>query len=75
MSPTTTRVALNALTCPGCECRMCISEATRCIESLDGVVHVRLDRRRQALVVRHDADLTDESSIRSCVSSTGLQVT
>lgn len=74
MSPTTTRVSLSALTCPGCECRMCISEAARCIESLDGVVHVRLDRRNQAFVVRHDPDLIDVSSIRSCVSSTGLQM-
>ena len=75
MSPATTQVSLRALTCPGCDCRMCLSEATRCIESLDGVVHVRLDRRRQAFVVRHDPDLIDESSIRSCVSSTGLQIT
>ncbi|MGI9529079.1 MAG: hypothetical protein ACR2NG_05160 [Acidimicrobiia bacterium] len=54
---------------------MCLSEAVRCIESLDGVVHVRLDRRGQAFVVRHDPTLADETSIRSCVSATGLQIT
>lgn len=75
MSPTTTNVALSALTCPGCDCRMCLTEAVRCIESLEGVVHVRLDRRGQAFVVRHDPALADETSIRSCVSATGLQIT
>jgi copper chaperone CopZ len=53
---------------------MCVSEAARSIEALDGVMFVRIDRRRQAFVVRHDPSLADETSILSCVSSTGLQI-
>ena len=74
MSPTTTQVPLRGLTCPGCDCRMCVTEAARSIESLDGVIHVRVDRRRVAFIVRHDPSLADEAAIRSCVSATGLQV-
>ena len=74
MSPTTTQVALRGLTCPGCDCRMCITEAAHRISSMDGVVHVRVDHRRPAFVVRHDPTLVDETDIASCVSATGLQV-
>ena len=71
MPPTTTSVPVAAFACPGCDCRMCVSDAAKAIESLDGVVHVRVDRRKRAFVVRHEPTL-GMSAIESCIVDAGL---
>ena len=72
MATTITNVPVVSLTCPGCDCRMCASDASRAIESLDGVRHVRVDRRRGEFVVRHDPALAGVDDIESCLTESGL---
>ena len=68
MAPITTSLPVASMTCPGCDCRMCASDAARAIEA---VIHVRVDRFRGTFVVRHDPAV-DVDVITACVSDAGL---
>ena len=69
-----TRIDLAALTCPGCECGECVTGALRDIGEVSGVDHVRVDRRRTQIVVRHVPDDDLPSKFRNIVEERGLEV-
>ncbi|MGI9667218.1 MAG: heavy-metal-associated domain-containing protein [Acidimicrobiia bacterium] len=72
--PTTLKIPVQALTCPGCDCGMCVGTAITSIDLLDGVSHVRVDRLRKQFVVRMDDVAVGEGEIISRIESTGLSV-
>ena len=69
-----TRIDLAALTCPGCDCGECVTGALRDIGEVAGVDHVRVDRRRTQIVVRHDPDDVEPSQLHVIVEERGLEV-
>lgn len=79
MSPTpstvtTSHIAVASLFCKGCDCGLCVSDVLTMLDETAGVVHVRVDRRRRAFVVRHDADV-EPGILASAVSRSKLAVT
>lgn len=67
-----TRIGLAALTCPGCDCGACVTESIQEIGRTHGVVHVRVDRRRTQLVVRHEHDAVSTNQISAILESKGV---
>ncbi len=72
MATTETRIDLVDLVCPGCDCGTCVSESIREIGQIPGVNHVRVDRRRIQIVVRHDADGVSNDRLRAVVEAKGI---
>jgi len=69
-----TRINLAALTCPGCDCGECVTGALADIGALSGVDHVRVDRRRTQIVVRHVPDDVSPDQLHDIVEERGLEV-
>jgi copper chaperone CopZ len=74
MEITETRIDLAAFTCPGCDCGECVTGALRDIGEVSGVDHVRVDRRRTQIVVRHVPDDVSPGQLRDIVEERGLEV-
>jgi hypothetical protein len=71
MPLTETRLDLVAFTCPGCDCGECLTGALREMEAISGVEHVRIDRMRTQIVVRHDPDGVTPVHLRDIVKDRG----
>jgi copper chaperone CopZ len=69
-----TRIDLTAFTCPGCDCGECVTGALRDIGKVPGVDHVRVDRRRTQIVVRHDPFDVLPEQLHDIVRERGLEV-
>ena len=79
MSPTpstvtTSHISVASLSCEGCDCGLCVSDVMAMLDETAGVMHVRVDRRQRAFVVRHEADV-DAGLLTSVVSGSKLAVT
>ncbi len=74
MAITETRIGLVDLTCSGCDCGGCVTESLQEIARMHGVVHVRIDRRRTQIVVRHDHEEVSLRQISKVVETKGLGV-
>ncbi len=72
MPITETRIGLVGLTCPGCDCGSCVTESLRDIAKIDGVTHVRVDRLKTQIVVRHDHEDVQSDQITRLVESKGI---
>lgn len=51
---------------------MCVTDAVSQLERLDGVAHVRLDRRRSCFVVRHETETVDPAALEAVIGDTGV---
>jgi copper chaperone CopZ len=71
-SPATTHIPVASFNCVGCDCGACASDAAENLESIDGVVHVRLDRSRRAFVVRYQSGSVDEAMLVAAIRSAKL---
>ena len=69
-----TRIDLVSFTCEGCDCGECVGDSMRAIHQLPGVDHVRTDRRRTQIVVRHDADDVSPAELREIVRERGIEL-
>jgi len=79
MSPTpsnvtTSHISVASLTCEGCDCGLCVSDVMTMLDETTGVVHVRVDRRQRAFVVRHETGL-EAGILASVVAGSKLAVT
>jgi copper chaperone CopZ len=72
-SPTTASIQVASFNCDGCDCGACASDAADNLAEIDGVVHVRLDRRRRAFVIRYDEGTVDEAHLISVIRSAKLK--
>jgi len=72
MPITETRIGLIGLTCPGCDCGSCVTESIRDIAKIDGVIHVRVDRMKKQIVVRHDHEDVQSDQITRLVEAKGI---
>lgn len=70
-----TRIGLTSLTCPGCDCGACVTLSIQEIAQTHGVVHVRIDRRRTEVVVRHEHDAVTPTQISTILESKGIELT
>ncbi len=73
MTPTTSNIPVMSFNCGGCDCGRCGSDALSSIASLDGVVHVRANRRASTFTIRYDPDLVDESVLVDQIRSARLR--
>ncbi len=74
MSTQRQTIPVARLTCPGCDCGACVTEAVARIGALDGVVYVGIDRLRPGFVVRFSDDDVDLESIRGIIEGAQLDV-
>jgi len=68
------RIPVTCLTCPGCDCGACVTEAAAKIGSSAGVVYVGIDRLLPGFVVRFDDDLEDLDAIRSMIAAANIEL-
>ena len=73
MTPTTSNISVVSFNCGGCDCGRCGSEALSTIAVIDGVVHVRANRRTSTFTVRYDPDLVDETVLVDRIRSARLR--
>jgi copper chaperone CopZ len=69
-----TRIDLVSFTCDDCDCGACVTDSMRAIHQIPGVDHVRTDRRRTQIVVRHEADGVTPAELRQVFSSRGIDL-
>jgi copper chaperone CopZ len=72
MAITETRIGLVEFTCPGCDCGVCVSDSMREIAQINGVLHVRVDRRRTQIVVRHEHEDVSVNQLSDIVAARGI---
>lgn len=68
------RIDLVDLICEGCDCGQCVSQSLEVIGRMHSVEHVRVDRLRTQIVVRHEQDGVSFEQLSSVVQSKGLQM-
>ena len=73
MTPTVSHIPVDSFSCAGCECGSCASDAAAAIASMDGVVHVRVDRRTRSFVIRHDPTV-DAASLHERIEAAKIRV-
>lgn len=69
-----TRIDLVSFACPGCDCGTCVTDSIQEIHRIPGVEHVRTDRRRVQIVVRHDSDDVSQEQLRNVVKTRGIKL-
>jgi copper chaperone CopZ len=69
-----TRIDLVSFKCDGCDCGACVADSMRAIHQIPGVDHVRTDRRRTQIVVRHDADGVRPTELREVFRARGIEL-
>jgi copper chaperone CopZ len=69
-----TRIDVVSFACPGCDCGTCVTESIREIHRIPGVDHVRTDRRRTQIVVRHDSNHVSQEQLRDIVKARGIKL-
>lgn len=73
MPLTETRITLEGIVCIGCDCGVCISQAVKEIGLLPGVSHVRVDRLRSEMVIRHDSRDAVAEDFSKVMSAAGIE--
>ncbi len=73
MTPTVSHIPVRSFTSAGCDCSTCMSDAVASMESVAGVISVRLDRLRTAFIVRYDPSVASESDLVGCVEASRLE--
>lgn len=68
----TSHVSVRSFSCDGCDCGACGTDAVRDLIDTPGVMHVRLDRRARAFVVRHDTVGVDVAAIEAIIDDARL---
>lgn len=68
------RIPVTRLTCPGCDCGACVTEAAAKIGTSIGVLYVGIDRRLPGFVVRFDDGLEDIDAIRSMITDARIEL-
>ena len=74
MTPTVSHIPVTSLSCAGCDCGSCASDAAAAIASMDGVLHVRVDRRTRSFVIRHDATVADATSLHERIAAAKIRI-
>lgn len=67
-----TRIDLASFTCANCDCGTCVTDSMTEIRQITGVAHVRTDRRRTQVVVRHDPDSVSSAELREIFRARGI---
>lgn len=73
MTPTVSHIPVDSFSCVGCDCGSCASDAAAAIASMDGVLHVRVDRRRRSFVIRHDPAV-DATSLHERIEAAKIRL-
>lgn len=68
------RIRVVSLTCSGCDCGACVTEALANIWSRAGVIYVGVDRLLPGFVVRFDACTGDLEAIRSVIAEAKIEL-
>ncbi|MCL1599415.1 MAG: hypothetical protein M3094_09540 [Actinomycetia bacterium] len=68
------RIPVTRLTCVGCDCGACVTEAVAKIGMRSGVLYVGIDRFLPGFVVRFDDDLEDLDTIRSLIAEARIEL-
>ena len=69
------RIGLADLICDGCDCGQCVAQSLEELGGISGVRHVRVDRMRTQIVVRHDEGGVSLDQLSDVVKAKGLQIT
>jgi copper chaperone len=68
MSQTTTTLAVDGMSCEGCE-----NSIQSALGALDGVSAVDASHEAKTVKVDHDADVTDEAALRDAIEDIGFE--
>lgn len=68
------RIRVIRLTCQGCDCGACVTEAAAKIGTSAGVLYVGIDRCLPGFVIRFDDDIEDIDSIRSMIVDARIEL-
>ena len=68
------RIPVTHLTCIGCDCGACVTEAVAKIGACSGVLYVGIDRCLPGFVVRFDDDIEDLDTIRTMIADARIEL-
>jgi hypothetical protein len=68
------RIGLVDMVCEDCDCGECVSESMEELGGIAGVQHVRVDRLRTQIVIRHEEVGVSFDQLSSVVESKGLRI-
>ncbi len=68
------RIPVSRLTCIGCDCAACVTEAVAKIGACSGVLYVGIDRFLPGFVVRFDDDIEDLDTIRTMITDARIEL-